>query len=451
MKDLVVFLPGITGSTLKRDGKTVWGLSAGAVVNALMRGALDDLVIPVESGEDDLGDGVTVDGVVDDVHLIPGFWKIDGYGGFVDALAQRVAIRPGFNFRTFPYDWRRDNRVSARRLQQIATAELIKWRKTTGDPEAKLILIAHSMGGLVARYFMEVLGGWRDTRQLITLGTPFRGSLNAVGFLVNGFARQIGPFKADATRALRSFASVHQLLPTYACVDNGGGGLVHVADGGLHNVDPAKAADAARFHQEIEDAVLANGADPAYRPSRISPVLSSMQPTFQSVRVSEGKAELLGERDGRNDGGDGTVPTVSALAKGMAPHQGFYVEGIHGSLQAKQPVAELVAGLLRGADLDLDRLRAGAAPGVVRFALEDAYSAGPVPLRAELAGAVEQRLAVTATEAETGRTVETTLWPRDGAFEGELALMAGAWRVTVGGERSEPVTDLTLVIATEEI
>jgi pimeloyl-ACP methyl ester carboxylesterase len=39
----------------------------------------------------------------------------------------------------------------------------------------KLILVGHSMGGLVARYFLECLEGWRDTRRLVTFGTPYRG------------------------------------------------------------------------------------------------------------------------------------------------------------------------------------------------------------------------------------------------------------------------------------
>lgn len=41
------------------------------------------------------------------------------------------------------------------------------------------------MGGLVARYFLEYLEGWRDSSRLVTFGTPYRGSLNALNFLVH--------------------------------------------------------------------------------------------------------------------------------------------------------------------------------------------------------------------------------------------------------------------------
>jgi hypothetical protein len=33
------------------------------------------------------------------------------------------------------------------------------------------------MGGLVARHYLEVFDGWRDTRMLVTFGTPYRGSV----------------------------------------------------------------------------------------------------------------------------------------------------------------------------------------------------------------------------------------------------------------------------------
>ena len=80
------------------------------------------------------------------------------------------------------------------------------------------------MGGLVARWYLECLGGWQDTRALITFGTPHRGSLNAVDFLVNGFVKKLGPLKvADLSRLLRSLTSVYQLLPIYPCVDVGAG------------------------------------------------------------------------------------------------------------------------------------------------------------------------------------------------------------------------------------
>ena len=154
------------------------------------------------------------------VHLVPGLWSIDVYDGISRMITDTFDVVPGETYIEFPYDWRRDNRVAARRLQRLVDEKLHAQRQR--NPDAKVILIGHSMGGLVARYFLECLGGRADTRMLITFGTPHRGSLNAVDFLVNGFVKKLGPLKvADLSRLLRSLTSVYQLLPIYPCVDVG--------------------------------------------------------------------------------------------------------------------------------------------------------------------------------------------------------------------------------------
>jgi triacylglycerol esterase/lipase EstA (alpha/beta hydrolase family) len=165
-----------------------------------------------------LGDGVTATRVVPDLHLIPGLWKIDGYGKIRQSLEKAFELTQGKNLFEFPYDWRRDNRAAARKLHREVHAWLSAWRKGSGQADAKLILVAHSMGGLVARHFLEVLGGWRDTRCLATFGTPYGGSINALQTLVEG--TRIGGL-IDVSATMRSFTSVYQLLPTYPCVAAG--------------------------------------------------------------------------------------------------------------------------------------------------------------------------------------------------------------------------------------
>ena len=189
MADLVVLLPGITGSVLRKDGRDVWAMTAGAVADALF--SLGNNISELELGDGDADDGVTAPLVVPDLHLIPGLWKIDGYSKVSGYLQGQFAVTPGRNFHQFPYDWRRDNRVAAHRLKEQTDGWLCDWRQES--PEARLILVGHSMGGLVARYFLECLEGWRDTRRLVTFGTPYRGSLNALSFLVHGMKNTLGP------------------------------------------------------------------------------------------------------------------------------------------------------------------------------------------------------------------------------------------------------------------
>ena len=217
MRDLVVVLPGVTGSILAKDGKDVWALSSSALTTYLRSfgASLDQLTLHSvdDATLDDLGDGITATQLMPDSQIIPGFWKIDGYGVLTKRLLNSFELNEGRNFLTFPYDWRRDNRVSARKLAALIATALPVWREMSGNQQAKVILITHSMGGIIARRFVEVLEGWRLCRALITFGTPYRGSVKALSYLYNGY--KLGT--VDLSPLFRSCASVYQLLPTYPC------------------------------------------------------------------------------------------------------------------------------------------------------------------------------------------------------------------------------------------
>ena len=60
----------------------------------------------------------------------------------------------------------------------------------------RIDLVAHSMGGLVARFYLQALGGARRVDRLITLGTPHHGT-HAANFVPSALVRQLlpdGPF-----------------------------------------------------------------------------------------------------------------------------------------------------------------------------------------------------------------------------------------------------------------
>jgi pimeloyl-ACP methyl ester carboxylesterase len=60
----------------------------------------------------------------------------------------------------------------------------------------RIDLVAHSLGGLVSRYYLQQLGGARRVDRLITLGTP-HGGTHAANFLPSRLVRQLlpdGPF-----------------------------------------------------------------------------------------------------------------------------------------------------------------------------------------------------------------------------------------------------------------
>jgi pimeloyl-ACP methyl ester carboxylesterase len=454
--DVVVLLPGISGSALAKDGREIWGTSSGAIWDAITSGADSIRALALGSDDpsaDDLHDGITATRLIPDLHTIPGLWKIDGYSTTTASLVANLALSPGHNYFNFPYDWRRDNRVSARRLARATQQWLQAWRASSGNNEAKLTLIAHSMGGIVARYFLEVLGGWRDTRTLITFGTPYKGSLNAVGYLANGYAKRIGPLKVDLSETIRTFTALYQLLPTFKCVDKGDGVLVRVGEtSGLPNIDATRAAQAFAFHKEIRDAQERNSQNEAYRKEgyKIFPIVGIEQPTFTSAVVArDGKLELSQSLEGKAVGGDNVVPRVSATPLELSDQRReMFAAEAHASLQNFAPVLTQVGGVLTGMLLDLGDYEAVVARQVtLGLDLQDVYGSGPVeisakpsepvPLEAQIFGASTSRLVTKASLQESA----------DGYARAFINLSTGMYRVTVrGGKMVSPVTDVFLVI-----
>lgn len=56
----------------------------------------------------------------------------------------------------------------------------------------RIDLVAHSLGGLVARFYLQQLGGARRVDRLITLGTPHQGT-HAANFIPARLVRQLLP------------------------------------------------------------------------------------------------------------------------------------------------------------------------------------------------------------------------------------------------------------------
>lgn len=448
MRDVVVLLPGITGSVLQKDGRDVWAMTPGAVARALF--SLGNSIEALELHEDDQDDGVTAPRIMPDLHLIPGLWKIDGYSKVAAFIRERFDVVADENFFHFPYDWRRDNRIAARRLAEESHTWLKAWRDRSGNDDAKLVLIGHSMGGLVARYFIECLEGWRDTRALVTFGTPFRGSLNGLSFIVQGLKKSLGPITLiDLSRLLRSFTSVYQLLPIYKCYDPGDGRMMRVSEAeGIPNLDPSRAKSADEFHREIERAVAAHRDDDAYLRDRytLRQIVGTFQPTLQSARWNGETVELLYE--GQDQDGDGTVPRVSASPTDLSGEEGaMFAAERHASLQNNDGVLVQLSGVLTGRDTS--DVRAGADVGLD---IDDAFGAEePVAFRVRSEDpTAELRAAV--MDAQTDEVVaEVGLGSGAEWRAGEIApLPPGTYRVTVDATAGvEPVTDAFVVLGTE--
>jgi pimeloyl-ACP methyl ester carboxylesterase len=332
MRDMVILLPGITGSVLQKDGKELWAISGQAAWKALtsLGSSLQQLTLGEDNPEvDELGDDIRATRLMLDAHLVPGLVKIDGYSRLSQLITDNFEVVRGStngespaNFFEFPYDWRRDNRVAARLLKRLIDQKLPQWRTYSGAVDAKVILLAHSMGGLVAHYYLEVLEGWRDCRALVTFGTPFRGSVKALHYLTNGYKKLF----LDLTEVMRSFTSVYQLLPIYKLVQvaNGYRRVAEIDD--IPGVARERAKQALAFHRAIETAVTHHLDVAQYREEgyKIIPIVGTQQPTFQSATFTNGRLtvsqQIPSGMDTLLDSGDGTVPYVSAIPIGCRSH-----------------------------------------------------------------------------------------------------------------------------------
>lgn len=104
-------------------------------------------------------------------------WELDPhfhtYDGLIADLQNYGGYELGKNLFTFPYDWRRSNHFTA----QLLYGEIQKIKNQTGSP--RVDLVAHSMGGLVARYYIVSNLYQNDVDQLIFIATPQRGAPKA--------------------------------------------------------------------------------------------------------------------------------------------------------------------------------------------------------------------------------------------------------------------------------
>ncbi len=144
----------------------------------------------------------------------------------------------------FTYDWRQDNVKTAQKLHQfIKTIQ-----RNHNNPTLKVDVVAHSMGGLVSRYYMRYgetdvlndndfpvnLSGAKNIRKVVLLGTPNFGSVGAVESFITGL--KVGLRKIP-TEVLVTMPSIYQLFP-------------HSINDWLVNID-GKALDRDVFDYEI--------------------------------------------------------------------------------------------------------------------------------------------------------------------------------------------------------
>jgi pimeloyl-ACP methyl ester carboxylesterase len=133
-------------------------------------------------------------------------------------------------FYVFSYDWRRDNVESAREL--VRRMESVKQK--LHRPDLRFNILAHSMGGLIARYaamygdadipataapLQPTWAGAQHINKIIMLGVPNQGSADAFATLLFGYSiteglrRRVPLFNKLTKEDAISSPALFQLLP----------------------------------------------------------------------------------------------------------------------------------------------------------------------------------------------------------------------------------------------
>ena len=200
----VVVVPGYMGSNLFLGSEKVWPNVRQIFKNPHLLKFTEDTPL-------------TARGLVDEVVIVPNVITLEQYGGLTNYLEESLGYEVGKDLREFPYDFRQDARVTARQLAQM----IEEWN--TGP----VTIIAHSMGSLVSRYYVDQLGGDKHVERLILLGGPHFGAPKPiVNIAIDAKVLPFGLLGAHIRELLLSHPSFNQLLPDYACAKDQHGNVV---------------------------------------------------------------------------------------------------------------------------------------------------------------------------------------------------------------------------------
>ncbi|MDT5293564.1 MAG: hypothetical protein QOJ76_444 [Acidobacteriota bacterium] len=231
----VIVIPGILGSRIvnRRTGEVVWP--------SAFRSDVDGLSLPTTPDLEANRDELVAARIVDAAKLAKLAPEVYVYHHLLRALEDYGGYREGDwdnppeggdrdTFYVFPYDWRRDNVESARLLARRVEALKLK----LGRPDLRFNIVAHSMGGLVARY--AAMYGDRDlppagtaprpdwagagfVSKIFMFGTPNEGSMEAFAVLLEGYSvteglrRRVHLLNKLSREDVMTAPSIFQLLP----------------------------------------------------------------------------------------------------------------------------------------------------------------------------------------------------------------------------------------------
>ncbi len=297
----VVIVPGFGGSELWLGGERLWPAHKRMITHP------ETLQLPGDPR-------VEARRIVNEVVYIPHIVKQQQYGRLGDYLETDLQYTRGKDLLEFAYDWRQDVRLASLRL-----AETIEnWGVT-----APITILAHSLGTLVTRYYVERLGGERRVERIVLLGGPHYGAPKGLLALVFGPGiLSFGNVDERVRQVLTTFPSGYQTIPTYPCVTDQEGKTIRLYqdESWLPERQRPLLRAARSFRRELGQlSSVASLSVFGYGVKTIVRIKIDRRSDglWENVRILEDTA------------GDSTVPSGSAVLKGSDIHP---VNQEHGSL-----------------------------------------------------------------------------------------------------------------------
>lgn len=219
----LVLIPGTFGSSLRdrRSGHEVWPGSSTELLTSDYRGlevGIDPATLEPSAGDVEAYD-IFERGLGRDFYgqLLRALEQI---GGYVRCLAGAPPPVDRRNYYVYPYDFRLDNVRAARGLHEL----IEQIRADYGDPRLSVDVLAHSNGGLLARYFARygtadlpesgpfapTGAGGESIRRLLLVGTPNLGTMQPVLSLLRGEQMGLRKMPPDV---VATWASGAQMMP----------------------------------------------------------------------------------------------------------------------------------------------------------------------------------------------------------------------------------------------
>ncbi|WP_454053153.1 lipase/acyltransferase domain-containing protein [Clostridium sp. Marseille-Q7071] len=309
----IIMIPGIMGSTLSQKQLTIWPKHISHIFDINFYDILKDLD----------------DNSISASSIIP-----IAYNSLEKFLKTQCT-----EYTAFYYDWRQNNLVQSSILRG-------KINKNADE----IIIVAHSMGGIIAKLFLDE---YKDDpilskiNKIITLGTPYNGSPDAYKAILFGKSvpNELFPIilsKGESKKVIKYFPSIYQLLPNedycnyyenlkdyYLVKDNNDLSWEEIYNDIYMpllkdvNLDVDLTLD--KFYKTLTSSL----------PSHIShhEVIGFNIPTLCNL------IENNGEFKGKFNDGDGTVPLYSAMTDATKK---YFVKCDHGELTKSSVVHNIL-------------------------------------------------------------------------------------------------------------